>query len=311
MEFAAEQLTAGVVAGAATMTAAAVARAAAVASRSDHAHDLPDLVKSLKRQNKMGQVFQQHGNSIGETWLTEGLFNLVWPQSPKTMSWLESGESCKGASGESCPGDIPSGESCKGASHREENSGGESCPGSQGLKPQPSRRWTEMVEEEEEEAMEDFVFDQNTLPVPKQVVQFQEKVEEVPHPGWRELPRARPRAYLWEAGDAAHETLQARASRPRPGQAASSGSFRPGQAASSGSFRPGQAASSGSSRPGLPRGPETGGSGCQPGPHMERNKRKKEKKLKKEQEQVDDFNYQTNMGSPPMLVAPPMWTCSD
>ena len=56
MEFAAEQLTAGVVAGAATMTAAAVARAAAVASRSDHAHDLPDLVKSLKRQNKMGQV---------------------------------------------------------------------------------------------------------------------------------------------------------------------------------------------------------------------------------------------------------------
>ena len=56
MEFAAAQLTAGVVAGAATMTAGAVARAAALASRGDHAHDLPHLVKSLKRQNKMGQV---------------------------------------------------------------------------------------------------------------------------------------------------------------------------------------------------------------------------------------------------------------
>ena len=56
MEFAAVQLTAGVVAGAATMTAGAVARAAALASRGDHAHDLPHLVRSLKRQNKMGQV---------------------------------------------------------------------------------------------------------------------------------------------------------------------------------------------------------------------------------------------------------------
>ena len=58
MEFAVKQLTAGVVAGAATLTAEAeaVARAAALAPRGDRVHDLPHLVRSLKRQNKMGQV---------------------------------------------------------------------------------------------------------------------------------------------------------------------------------------------------------------------------------------------------------------
>ena len=76
----------------------------------------------------------------GDQWLTLGLFNLAWPQQPKSLSWLgdPSGESCKGEDmgGEACcEGEDSGGESCQGQDLGGEIccdgkiSGGESCQG--------------------------------------------------------------------------------------------------------------------------------------------------------------------------------------